>query len=257
MEELKATVVKTLETNGVLNDVRANLRAIVYKVIDAQDQKIKTDVGFSIQSPKLQMIHQNPLFMVCAEVIREFLQFYQMDYTLQILNPECGLENAQTPKHMLANKVGISNYNATIPILAQLLQPQLNNPNGDQLKASNKESKKDEKKKAKHKKEDSKKKENEMKATEDEPLEPYLTNPKNEEPIKKEAAKKEIPKKEAHKNEGPKKEAHKKEAPKKEAPKEAKEEFTSLKNFPPLLSIQIIRASSKASIGGYSRSREV
>ena len=38
MDELKNLVIQSLETNGVLGQVRAQLRSCVFKVIDNQDQ---------------------------------------------------------------------------------------------------------------------------------------------------------------------------------------------------------------------------
>ena len=41
MEELKNIVIQTFESNGILGNLRAQLRASVFKVIDSQDKNFK------------------------------------------------------------------------------------------------------------------------------------------------------------------------------------------------------------------------
>lgn len=41
MEELKNIVIQTLESNGILGNLRAQLRSSVFKVIDSQDKNLK------------------------------------------------------------------------------------------------------------------------------------------------------------------------------------------------------------------------
>ena len=52
MEELKNMVIQTLEEEGTLGDLRANLRTKVYQAIEKHaDTKVKQQTGFQWQSP--------------------------------------------------------------------------------------------------------------------------------------------------------------------------------------------------------------
>lgn len=56
-----------------------------------------------------------------AELIREFLEFYRLEYTLAIFNPETNLKGKTQDKEALAKKAGI-NFLQEKPILLQLLE---------------------------------------------------------------------------------------------------------------------------------------
>ena len=91
MDELKNLVIQTLETNGILGQLRAQLRSCVFKVIDNQDQVEKGQSSLHWENPNAKKVMQSASGVVCAELIREFLVFYRLDYTLQIYMPEVNL----------------------------------------------------------------------------------------------------------------------------------------------------------------------
>ena len=58
MDELKNLVIQTLETNGILGQLRAQLRSSVFKVIDNQEQVEKgTGSGFHWENPKARKVN--------------------------------------------------------------------------------------------------------------------------------------------------------------------------------------------------------
>jgi hypothetical protein len=75
--------------------------------------------------------------VVCAELIREFLEFYRLDYTLQIYLPEVNLNHSNgMSKEELARRSGLSSsFESTEskPLLVQLLEGFLS---GDRSAAS-------------------------------------------------------------------------------------------------------------------------
>jgi FGFR1 oncogene partner len=92
MDELKNLVIQTLETNGILGQLRAQLRSCVFKVIDNQDQIEKGQgSGFHWENPNAKKVLQHTSGVLCAELIRDFLEFYKLDYTLSIFMPEVNL----------------------------------------------------------------------------------------------------------------------------------------------------------------------
>lgn len=74
-----------------------------------------------------------PEGLLCAELVREFLEFYRMTYTLEIFLPECNLPPEDKLRDKLETKLGLKGKaeNPTIPILMQLVQiiQQQNIPN--------------------------------------------------------------------------------------------------------------------------------
>jgi FGFR1 oncogene partner len=126
MDELKNLVIQTLETNGILGQLRAQLRSCVFKVIDNQEQVEKSQSSFHWENPQAKKIMQSSQGVVCAELIREFLEFYRLDYTLQIYMPEVNLNHQQAMgKEELTKRAGLPASNGAPenkPILMQLLE---------------------------------------------------------------------------------------------------------------------------------------
>ncbi len=92
MDELKNLVIQTLETNGILGQLRAQLRSCVFKVIDNQDQVEKGHgSGFHWENPMARKIMQQASGLICTELIKDFLEFYKLDYSLSIFMPEVNL----------------------------------------------------------------------------------------------------------------------------------------------------------------------
>lgn len=66
-----------------------------------------------------------------AELIREFMEFYRLDYTLAIFKPETNL-TGEVDRNQLAEKAGLKNGIAdSKPILMQLLESFLSGGSGD------------------------------------------------------------------------------------------------------------------------------
>ncbi len=68
---------------------------------------------------------ENPDISLCAEVVREFLEFYRMDYTLQVFLPECNLPPGDKVRDRLESKLPVKKTaegGANMPILMQVLQ---------------------------------------------------------------------------------------------------------------------------------------
>ena len=92
MDELKNLVIQSLETNGVLGQVRAQLRSCVFKVIDNQDQVEQKKSSFHFENPKAKGLRESKQGTLMAELIQDFLEFYRLDYSLAIFKPETNLQ---------------------------------------------------------------------------------------------------------------------------------------------------------------------
>lgn len=119
MDELKNLVLQTLEAKGVLGPIRAKLRTCVFKVVEQEDANLK-GMGNYLENPQAARLAENEDGLICAELIRDFLEFYKMQYTLQIFPPECNLPAKSNVKEKLPQMLGL-NKDRT-PLLAQLVQ---------------------------------------------------------------------------------------------------------------------------------------
>lgn len=58
---------------------------------------------------------------MCIDIIREFLEFYRMDYTLSTFLPECSLSQEPKTRQEIEQKVGLDNCNTSMPLLMHLI----------------------------------------------------------------------------------------------------------------------------------------
>ena len=123
MDDLKNLVLQTLEAKGVLGQIRAKLRTCVFKVIEQEDANLKGS-GNYLENPLAAKIAENEDGLICAELIRDFLEFYKMDYTLQIFVPECNLPTESKMKDRLPGLLGVNKdmSRGKAPLMMQLIQ---------------------------------------------------------------------------------------------------------------------------------------
>ena len=105
--ELKDIVSQTLETKGVLGSIRAQLRAAVYTAIDEQEMQ----KGIHLENPRAARIHETEEGRLLCSLVREYLEFYDLDHTLSVFLPEC-LQNTSEyeGRETLASKLQLRSY---------------------------------------------------------------------------------------------------------------------------------------------------
>jgi FGFR1 oncogene partner len=108
MDDLKNLVIQSLETNGVLGQVRAQLRHCVFKAIDNQDQVEQRKSSFHWENPLARKLRENSQATLAAEVIAEFMEFYRLNYSLAIFGPEANIKGKTENRGDLAKKVGVT-----------------------------------------------------------------------------------------------------------------------------------------------------
>lgn len=105
----------------MLGQVRAQLRSCVFKVIDNQDQVEKRQSSFHFENPHARKMRDSQEATFVAELIREFLEFYNLNYSQAIFGPETNLKGKTPDRDGLANRVGIQSPQDK-PILQQLIE---------------------------------------------------------------------------------------------------------------------------------------
>lgn len=123
MEEMKNLVIQALETRGVLGQIRAKLRSSVFKIVDEQDQKFNMGCGLKWENQLLYKIGDSKLGTLTAEIIREFMEYLRMDYSLSVFIPECSISPERLKKEEILAKLGLKNPDALgeLPILFYII----------------------------------------------------------------------------------------------------------------------------------------
>jgi FGFR1 oncogene partner len=125
MEEMKELIIQSLETKGVLGQIRAHLRSAVFKVVDEQDQQFNTGCGLKWENKTLYKILETKIGTLLAEIIREFMEYFRMDYSLSIFIPECGISPERLNRKEILGKLGIMSNPANDIFTAGLHLPLL------------------------------------------------------------------------------------------------------------------------------------
>ncbi|KAL4232933.1 FGFR1 oncoprotein partner [Mactra antiquata] len=119
--ELRDLVAQTLETNGVLGKIRAQLRASVFLALEEQE---------SIQNKTPLLNHDLKKFVSTKEgqtvvgLVREFLDFYNLEFTQAVFEPESGCPSNYEGRSGLAKELHIPDGHGgpKLPLLAELLK---------------------------------------------------------------------------------------------------------------------------------------
>lgn len=123
MDDLKNVVIQTLEEEGTLGQLRAQLRARVFKAIEKNaEPAAKQAAGFQWQNPAAQKVHETEEARLVAHMIKEYLDFYRMEYTLSVYVPEAALSNQESlSREELQRRAGLQSQTQT-PLLVQMLK---------------------------------------------------------------------------------------------------------------------------------------
>ena len=112
LEDLKAVLRETLEQKGVLNDVKAKIRAEIFTALDSEN------------AGKPQLSNEN---MIINEMIREYLEYNKYYNSASVLVTETGQPSeAPFDRQYLQNKFGISSQKGNkrgeqMPLLYDLI----------------------------------------------------------------------------------------------------------------------------------------
>lgn len=107
MDEMKNLVIQALDAKGVLGQLRANLRASVFKIVDDQDQKFNTGCGFKWENKLLYKASETKIGVLIAEIMREFMEHLRMDYSLSVFIPEFSIPPERLKKEEIFAKLGL------------------------------------------------------------------------------------------------------------------------------------------------------
>ncbi|KAA6369099.1 MAG: putative fop amine-terminal dimerization domain protein [Streblomastix strix] len=93
LEELKRALRDTLEENGSMRTLRAHARAEIFNALDSGEEKLPPSMA-------------SEQFFI-NELIREYLQFHEYNYTLQVFIPESGQQENRLERDFLKKELFI------------------------------------------------------------------------------------------------------------------------------------------------------
>nr|XP_008123000.1 PREDICTED: FGFR1 oncogene partner isoform X2 [Anolis carolinensis] len=119
--ELRDLLVQTLETSGVLNKIKAELRAAVFLALEEQE---KVENKTPLVNESLKKFLNTKDGRLVASLVAEFLQFFNLDFTLAVFQPESSTLNGLEARQNLARDLGIVEAKAAVdgPLLLEVVR---------------------------------------------------------------------------------------------------------------------------------------
>ena len=120
--ELRDMVASTLETNGVLGKIKAQLRANVYLALEEGDNAKNKS---KLVNKRLSEYLSSTNGRLVASLVREFLQFFDLDFSLAVFDPETniGKDIKFREREKLTEALGLTELTDTkAPLLAEILR---------------------------------------------------------------------------------------------------------------------------------------
>lgn len=92
----------------------------MFKVIDSSDVQQKKESSYDWENQKCAKMLDNEEGRLTLSLIREFLQFFNMDYTLSVFQSESNYKTI-LQREVLAEKINLDQADNKTPLLYQLL----------------------------------------------------------------------------------------------------------------------------------------
>jgi len=118
-------ILKELEEKGVINYMRAKLKKQILDIINSKSDTFKQNIDFDYMTPLHRLNKPKELILVC-QLIKEFLKFYELEYTLPIFENESNVKENIKRETLLKELKLEENKKESKPVLLMLLEDKLN-----------------------------------------------------------------------------------------------------------------------------------
>lgn len=126
MNEMKNLVIQALEARGSLSQLRAQVRASVFAAIEDQaSQSLGKKNAFHWENSLCQELHKTQTGLAAIELIHEFMEYFRMDYTLNVFSSESNYKKGACTRESLIKQLRVESQEKK-PVLLLLLE-QLSN----------------------------------------------------------------------------------------------------------------------------------
>ena len=126
--ETKCRILSTLGVEGQIDKLKASLRSEVIRILEKEKKQSFGGASKYLKQSELattvtKKVVSNEDGLLCAEIIREFLAFYQMKHSLHVFIPEMSLsEDFPKPTGEIEREIGLADRDASKPLLLRLLE---------------------------------------------------------------------------------------------------------------------------------------
>merc|ERR1719239_503592 len=124
MEQLRDLVAATLEKEGILGKIKAQLRAHVYLSLEGESSKGKA-LAQESKNHKLVSFLSSTNGRLVASLVREFLQFFDLDFSLAVFDPETniGRDVQYRERTKLCSALGLTELtDPEAPLLSEIMR---------------------------------------------------------------------------------------------------------------------------------------
>ena len=125
LQEAKEMILKELEEKGVINYMRAKIKKSIIDIISSQSESVQQKFDFDYMTPLHRLNKPKEIVLVC-QLIKEFLKFYELEYTLPIFENESNIKENIKRETLLKELKLEDKKDNTKPVLLLLLQDKLN-----------------------------------------------------------------------------------------------------------------------------------
>jgi len=123
-EQLRDLVAATLEKEGILGKIKAQLRAHVYLSLEGESSKGKA-LAQESKNHKLVSFLSSTNGRLVASLVREFLQFFDLDFSLAVFDPETniGRDVQYRERTKLCSALGLTELtDPEAPLLSEIMR---------------------------------------------------------------------------------------------------------------------------------------
>ena len=118
---------ETLGKEGQIDKMRANLRSEVIRILEKEKKQSFGGASKYLKQSELattvtKKVVSNEDGLLCAEIIREFLDFYQMKHSLHVFVPEMSLPDFPKGKNEIEREIGMTDRDTSKPLLLRLIE---------------------------------------------------------------------------------------------------------------------------------------
>ena len=126
-QEAKEIVLNELEKTGLISNMRAMIKKSILEILEKQSDNTKQKLEFDYMTP-LNRLNKNKELILACQLIKEFLKFYEMEYTFPIFENESNIKENIQKETLLKEFKLQENKDDPKPVLLQLVMERLNNP---------------------------------------------------------------------------------------------------------------------------------
>uniref|UniRef100_A0A1A8RRD0 Centrosomal protein 43 n=1 Tax=Nothobranchius rachovii TaxID=451742 RepID=A0A1A8RRD0_9TELE len=119
--ELRDLLIQNLENSGVLNKLKAEMRAAVFLAMEDQD---RLENKSPLVNENLNKCLNSKDGRLVASLIMDFLQVFNLDFSLAVFQPEINSLNGLDSRDLVCRELGLSDseQNQNSPLLLELIR---------------------------------------------------------------------------------------------------------------------------------------